>query len=252
MPALSAADILHVWEVGRGQSLVDRALTVLERAWPERGREALTRLPLGTRDRLLLEVRAAALGQVLEATACCPQCGEVVEFRLGAEALLEGAEAAGDGRPERGAERTLAAGGYTLRYRLLDSTDLLAAATLADAASARVALVERCVLEARREGRGGERIAAADLPEEVVGALAERLVAGDPQIETLIDLTCPACQGQWRSELDLASFVWEELRGQALHLLDDVDTLARAYGWSEGEILSLGAERRRAYVERVL
>lgn len=249
MPALSAADILRVWEVGREQSVVDRALTVLERAWPDRGREALARLPLGARDRLLLEARGAALGPALEATAECPSCGETVEFGLGVDALLggEGPQAATE--PGAAAERVVTADGYRVRYRLLDSTDLLAAGSGTDLEAARLALVERCVVEARR---AGEAVAPTELPATVIAALADRLARDDPQVETLIDLTCPACGAAWRTELDLARFVWEELRGQALHLLDDVDALAQAYGWSEAEILALGAERRRAYVERVI
>jgi hypothetical protein len=100
--------------------------------------------------------------------------------------------------------------------------------------------------------QGDVDIAPGDLPEEVVDAVAARLAAADAHLETLLDLTCPACGEAWRTELDPATFVWEELRAHALALLDEVDVLARAYGWSEAEILALGAERRRLYVERAL
>jgi predicted RNA-binding Zn-ribbon protein involved in translation (DUF1610 family) len=243
MQALGAADVLHVWEVGRRQVAAERALTLLARACPERGRDELLGLPLGDRDRLLLEARAAALGPTLEATASCPACGEVVELRLEIETLLAGGGVAADD------EATLTAGEHELRFRRLDSADLLAAASCRDSEAARALLVERCVVAARRDGRD---VAPRDLPPAAVAAVAERLAAVDAQVETLLDLTCPACGDAWRTELDPATFVWEELRARALALLDDVDVLARAYGWSEGEILALGAERRRLYVERAL
>lgn len=245
MRALAAADVLEVWETGRGQLPAERALTLLARACPERGRDALARLPLGHRDRLLLETRAAALGPTLEATAACPACGETVELRLPVGDLLaaEAGDAAGGGAEE------LAVAGHELRFRPLDSADLLAAAACCDADAARSLLVERCVLAARRDGAD---VPPAELPPEAVAALAARLTAIDPCLETLLDLTCPTCGDGWRAELDLEGFVWQEVRARAAQLFDEVDILARAYGWSEGEILALGAERRRAYIERVL
>jgi hypothetical protein len=255
MHALSAADILHVWEVGRGQSHVERAVTLLERAYPETDRAALVHLSLGARDRLLLEVRAGVLGEALEVTTVCPACDERLEFRLAIGDLLGGESISGvaqTGDPCSARESTefeMAVAGYELRFRLLDSADLLAAAACPDAEAARSALVARCLLAALRSG---DEVAVADLPPEVVAALAERLAEGDAQIETMIDITCPVCAGTCRAELDLAGFIWEEIRGQAQRLLEDVDALARAYGWSEAEILALGTERRRLYLERVL
>ena len=250
MHALSAADILDVWEVGRAQPPVARALTLLERAYPESTRHSLAQLPLGTRDRLLLEVRGETIGRALEAMAGCPSCGEMLEFGLAIEDLL--ADNAGDpppGEEESSREHEAAVAGYELRFRLLNSTDLLAVAACPDLEAARAALVERCVLGARRDAA---EVAAADLPQEVVAALAERLADSDPQAETLIDLSCPACGDAWRTELDLSGFVWEEIQVRALSLFDEVDILARAYGWSEAEILALDAVRRHVYMERVI
>jgi hypothetical protein len=48
------------------------------------------------------------------------------------------------------------------------------------------------------------------------------------------------------------SFVWAELEAQAHRLLHEIDVLARAYGWSEPEVLALGERRRAAYVSLVL
>ena len=53
---------------------------------------------------------------------------------------------------------------------------------------------------------------------------------------------------QFVADLDLASFVWAEVRARAQRLLRDVDVLARAYGWTEPEVLELTDRRREAYL----
>ena len=70
----------------------------------------------------------------------------------------------------------------------------------------------------------------------------------DPLAEVLVDVVCPAVATQFVADLDVASFVWAEVRARAQRLLRDVDVLARAYGWTEAEVLELGDRRREAYL----
>jgi hypothetical protein len=51
--------------------------------------------------------------------------------------------------------------------------------------------------------------------------------------------------------LDPPSFLWREVEARAACLLDEIDRLARAYGWSERDILGLGDARRAAYLDRI-
>jgi hypothetical protein len=88
-------------------------------------------------------------------------------------------------------------------------------------------------------------------PRALVRALVERLGAADPGAETLLTLTCPACDHRWQTVLDVASFFWDELATRATRLLREVHTLARAYGWREAEILALPGRRRQSYLELV-
>jgi hypothetical protein len=73
----------------------------------------------------------------------------------------------------------------------------------------------------------------------------------DPQAETLIDFTCPACSHCWSRIFDIGSFIWTEITLAAKRLLRTVHTLARAYGWREADILALTDVRRTFYVEMV-
>src|SRR5437016_5415930 len=92
MQRLSAAKILEVWEAGRQQHELDRALTMLAAASPGESREKLAGLTIGERDARLLQLRALLLGASANGFAECPQCHERLEFELDTASLaaLEG------------------------------------------------------------------------------------------------------------------------------------------------------------------
>jgi hypothetical protein len=69
--------------------------------------------------------------------------------------------------------------------------------------------------------------------------------------EIALTLTCPACDARQVVHLDIAGFLWAEVRHAAQRLLDEVHELGWAYGWSEGAILTMSASRRQAYLDRV-
>lgn len=241
MRRLDPADLLRLWEAGVALHPIDRALAVLATAEP--GADA-ARLPLGTRDALLLEARALTLGDRLDATEACPECGERVELALSCRQLVAGAERA----PERW---TVEHGDLRLTVRPLDSTDAAAAVAVAaegDARAAAATLLARAVVSAERSG---EPVAVEGLPGETVEAVTASAAEHDGGAELVVDLACPACAASWQRVLDVAGFVWAELAARAERLLEDVHRLARTYGWSEAEVLSLGDARRAAYLAMV-
>jgi hypothetical protein len=240
MLPFKAEDFLLVREAAGGQHAVDRTVTLLARAFPGESVETLRRLPLGRRNARLLALRERLFGPSLEAYAECPHCGEKLEFALDADAFRPPAHETAS------AELDLDVGGYRIRFRLLDSNDLQAAAGCADVSDARAVLVQRCVLDARR---GDDAINAGALPPDIVERLAERLEEGDPQAETLLDSRCLACNREWQIAFDIASFLQEEIHLEARRLLREVHALARGYGWREADILAMSTRRRRDYLE---
>jgi hypothetical protein len=170
----------------------------------------------------------------------CPRCSERLEFEVAVADLRVAAPEAQE------AERELLAGNLTLHFRLLDSRDLIAALDCPDAAAAHRTLVQRCVLRANRDELS---VDYSELPTEVVTELAGRMAEWDPQAEILLDLRCLECGHDWRTLFDIAVFFWEELAARARRLLDEVHSLARTYGWSEVDILSMSARRRQHYLE---
>jgi hypothetical protein len=240
MRPLSARGILRVWELGETQHPLDRALILLAAACPEQSWDELAALSIGERDVLLLALREQTMGLTLNGFSECPRCEERLEFDTATDNLrvaeLDSQQKA----------RELATDGLVLRFRLPDSRDLAAVLGCRDAEAARSVLVQRCVLHASRDGAP---VDCGQLPADVFDKLARRMAECDPQAEVLLDLRCPTCGHGWQALFDIATFFWAELAALARRVLSEVHTLARAYGWSEADILQMSGRRRRFYLE---
>ena len=233
MQSLSAAQILALWETGRPQHALDRALTILLAATPDASRAALADLPIGERDARLFELRALVFGARAEGFAECPRCAERVEFPLDTATLEERAPSPPSYASTYYETQT---NGTTIRFRLPTSRDLAQAVAAPDHEDALRLLVQRCSEQ-------------EDLPNEFIEVLSRAMLEAYPQAEIILRLTCPACGHEWDLLFDIAEFFWREISAQAQRLLREIDTLARAYGWTEREILSLPAQRRQTYLE---
>jgi hypothetical protein len=237
MQSLSPEKILAVWEAGRQQHELDRALTLLAAASPGRSREDLAELSIGERDARLLRLRTLLLEGGANGFAECPQCAERVEFPVDTAALA---------LPKEVAEKPheIETNGTRLRFRLPNSRDLAEVVASSDARQGLRRLVERCIIETSPPNE-------QPLSSEVLEALSRAMLDADPQAEISLVLACPACTHEWALLFDIAEFFWTELSARAQRLLREIDLLARAYGWTEREILDLPARRRQTYLELV-
>ncbi|MBW8874441.1 MAG: phage baseplate protein [Acidobacteria bacterium] len=244
MRALSARDLLLVWEQAERQRPQERALALLAAGWPEPAPAAaeLAALSVGRRDARLLALYRQTFGPALDLVAECPACREPLELALDLDALGVDAEVAA-AEPEPVEIRE---GGLRLVARPPTAADLNAAAACAGVAAARRLLAARCVLAAERDG---EPLPPGALSDEEIDLLSRRLAASDPQAEVLLDLSCPACGHAWQALLDAAGCLWHEVDAAARRLLREVHVLARGYGWREADVLALSARRRRTYLE---
>jgi hypothetical protein len=248
MRALSASELLEVWERGSAQVPVERALTLLGAACDDQTPQALARLSIGRRDALLFTLRERTFGPHLNGLADCPGCGAVLETHLNASDLR--VEPKGGPRADLGeaAETlTLAVAGCEVSFRLPHSLDLLAVADggRTNDASARTLLIERCLVAAERDG---ERLDAGRLPPPVIEAMTRRMAEADPQAEVQFALACPECGAHWHSLFDIESFFWAEINAWAHRTVGEVHVLASAYGWHEADILNMSAWRRQCYL----
>jgi hypothetical protein len=219
-----------------------RALSLLNEEILSGSGQTPVQLSVGERDALLLSLRQSLFGSHLHSMAECPQCATAVEFTLDADGLRVPLSTDTQSR------FTLVQEDISLRYRQVTCADLLALAQYTDSDVARRQLVARCVIEARR---GDDVLAPSELPEAVITALSEQLAAHDAQADITLDLTCPECEADWQAPFDIASFVWTEISVRARQLLNEVHTLAWAYGWSEAEILAMSETRRHYYIGQV-
>jgi hypothetical protein len=233
MRKLSLAQILFAWEDGQCHP-IDWALRVLFLADPDRSWEELADMPMGRRDKHLLELRELLFGPRLDIFAECPRCAERLEFAF-------------DSRQARALQEDLPPGPYdlewngvSLRFRLPTSRDL-AAVVNSGPLRARQVLLQRCLLDGPTE-----------LAPEAQAVLAARMSQFDPLADIQFALQCPACNNAWSLALDVPSYLYKEIASLARRLLREVHLLAKAYGWSEDEILALSPTRRRAYLEMVL
>lgn len=237
------ARALDAWERGAAASPARRALLLLSLALPAERAGALADLPVGARDAHLFRLRRALFGGRMACGAACPRCGEPLEFGLGVDEVLSGAAP-----PEPGATFPVSRDGWELEVRLPTTRDLLLLAEGPPPADPARALFARCVVRARR---GDEEADVSALPDTLREVAEARMGEADAASQVLLSLACPACGHAWEAPFDVAAFLWSELDAWARRLTAEVHALASRYGWSERQVLSLGARRRRRYLELV-
>jgi len=229
MQALSDPQLLEVWERGHRRSAVARAVLLAAQCPGIADRDARA-LCIGERDTAILQVRRATFGTQLQGSLQCPNCAQPLEFDFDCSALPEDVIS-----PER-TEFTA----HDMRFRLPNSHDLMAVAQTDTAEDAAQALLRRCCLE---------ESATIDCSEALVAEVEGQISAADAASDIRFGFTCTSCAHAWEERLDIAAWCWDEVELRAQRLLSEVHRLAWAYGWSEAQILSLGAARRRAYLE---
>jgi len=202
--------------------------------------ESAAALPIGERDRRLWTLREAIFGKNVEALTQCPACGERMEFEFSVEDVRVGPA---DAQPRH----DINVADWTIGFRLPVSVDLDAVA-MCEPSRALDKLADRCILSVEKSG---VEQPSSSLPDKVLDAVQEAMSQIDPQAEVTFQLTCAVCSHRWRSMFDIVQFLWSELAALSRRLVREVDVMARAYGWSESDILSLSPARRKIYLDLI-
>lgn len=232
MDALIESQILALWEAGRDSHPIDRGLRALAMAMPGAAVQELAARPVGWRTLALLRLRRDSFGQRLAACADCPACGSAMEFDVDLAALL-GAMAEPPESPVFEA--------HGASWRLPSSRDQALAAHAADSAEALAILLRAC-----RQGVADDAV----LPQgAALDDIEARMEALDPAANIELSLRCVDCAHRWTVALDADACLWEDISARARALMLDVHRLARAYGWTEPQVLALGPGRRAAYLD---
>ncbi len=234
---LDADALLALWErtLGQGASARDDALL---QALPD------TEVPrtLGERNARLLGLHAQWFGRELELLSHCPACGTVAQFSADCGALAAQRPAGDASLPSH----RLQIDGHAIEFRLPDPADVAAASAAPNDEAFAGELLASCVLACMRDGVA---VSPKNLPSPVLAALSQRMEALDPAASVSFALECPQCGAQWDARLDAGQPLRQKLQAAAERVLLDVDGLARAYGWTEAEVLRLTPARRAAYLQ---
>jgi hypothetical protein len=220
-------EVLDLWERGVGLDRWRRDDALLADHAP-RG--------LGARNAALLALRNSLFDRVWPLKSSCPACETDCAFEVDSVVLAECLRLPGE--PSMSFEWD----GRSLTARAPTIDDLTAISRATDPAGAARALLARCI--------GGDLDLAA-VDDAAIDELGQRLERLDPGALVSFQLDCPACRHEWPAVLDVGEALWLELQRSAERTLADVDTLARAYGWTEAEVMELSPTRRAAYLQLV-
>lgn len=197
----------------------------------EPGEDIIRKLLVGDRDFLMLKLRAATLGERIQAVLPCAACQQPMDIDFALPQVPV------EVRPQSAAAYSLELNGRTVCFRLPSGEDQEAVLGM-DASEGASELLRRCLVE-----DGG-----AALDEVEQAAVSEEMERLAPRVELELDLTCPECGHTFVAPFDTTAFFLEEMKVGHESLLREVHTLAFHYHWSEREILDLRRDRRRAYL----
>src|SRR5205809_593221 len=165
---LADGRLVDAWEAAAERSAIERAPAILAAALDPDDLAQVDGWPVGRSDAALLDLHSALFGGRIAGVTACPACLEDLELDFAVENIRA---PHGDGTERLEAETE---SGHGVVFRLPTVSDL---AYLGRRATRR-SLAESCVVEAFVDG---EPIAAAALPESVVGAIDALMAARDPQ-----------------------------------------------------------------------
>jgi hypothetical protein len=217
-----------LWERGVGLSRWARDDALLE---------AIGTRPdgLGARNAALLSLRSTLFDRAWPLLSRCPECGTDCEFETDSARLADSLQALAVAE-----EAAVEINGEQILLRAPTASDLRAISTLEDRDSAARSLLALCV----SPPRGAESFDANALTE-----LGTHLETLDPGATVSFALLCPACRHSWPAAVDVGEALWGELQRAAEKIFVDIDVLARAYGWTEADVLGMSAIRRAAYLQ---
>jgi hypothetical protein len=240
MRALTGELLLTAWDQGAGKSALARGLLLLSLALPEADRQQLAQLSIADRNLRLLRLRELTFGPVLQGFGVCSQCSAQLEFAVPAGELIEHVQQQICETPVTWSEN-----GKQHQLRAVTSADLLATLDAPSEKDGEERLLARCLsvssgsveAEASTESPG-------DRP-----TILEKFNQLNAAAELNCAVTCAVCSSPQTLDLDIAQFLWLEVRSAAKRLLAEIHELAWAYGWSERSLLRMSPARRHAYME---
>jgi T4 bacteriophage base plate protein len=244
MKPLSAFELLTAWEEGLDQPLLEKTMRLLGKACSVTDHNDIGLLSIGERDARLLQLREWLFGYRLMNMTHCPKCKETVEWETTTEKLHL------QKLPATLAVRSfmLEKNDYSINFRLPNTHDITHAMANPVYRADQKKLLSDCIVGINKKGK---KYKEKKLPDEVLDALSRRMEEEDPQADIRMNIQCPACSHEWEARFDIVSFLWAEINNWAQRMMQEVYLLARSFGWSEKDILSMSTRRRQLYLQMI-
>jgi hypothetical protein len=229
-----AALLLAAWEDAGAVPAAAVGAVLLHHAGMVGDLDTCLDLPLATTSALVARVYAESFGDTVECVLTCGSCAEPLEVTLPLDAFSDLPDGPGT------ATVTPPQTGRALVVRCPTTRDLLAVAAVSDPAAA---LLARCLTDA-----DGTAVDPGSLDPDTVQAVdaAAEDLAGAAAV--LVRSTCPNCGFEVSADVDVSGLLWQRVSDEVPAVLAEVAELASAFGWSETDILAMGAPRRGAYL----
>jgi endogenous inhibitor of DNA gyrase (YacG/DUF329 family) len=201
-------------------------------------------MSIGERDARLLKFREWIFGSRLINVSQCPHCATPIEWETDIKDIrLQ------EVLPEVSAKTLqLETDGFNIDFRLPNSFDIMEVFSNPALAADPAKFVTGCILSVRHKDKEYKPDA---LPQKIIDKIEQRMNDEDPQADIKMVLNCPDCEKQWEASFDILNYLWLEIDNWAKRLLKEVAALAKAFSWSEKDILNLSYQRRRMYLEMI-
>ncbi|MEU7603594.1 hypothetical protein [Streptomyces sp. NPDC041003] len=228
--------LLRAWEQAASAPEAARSAVFVHLAGLSPDLDAALDLDVGACASLAALAHTIAFGCEVAGVVACQACGELMDTQIRLPPAEELAVV-----PAARAHGALVG---DLTVRPPTTRHLIAAAAVPD--RARTVLLSCCVR--RSDGAPFDPSSLTAEEEAWLDAAAERLTG---EALLMLRMQCPACDRLVRAALDPGAVLWDQIDVAALQLMEDVAALARAFGWSEADVLAMPASRRAAYLARV-
>jgi hypothetical protein len=235
--------LLEAWDRASAAGEAGRVSALLSAACPGTSPAQWDAVGIPEVNLQLVRLRQISFGASLTGYLPCSECGAQLEFAIDVPQIIQ--------RLETMAEDATAdwtSGNDRFSMRALNHLDLVAVSTQAGPEDARRLLLERCT-QVNGCPASDESVSAALHASETVAL--ETFTRLHQAAEITCRVQCVACSHSEETDLDMARFLWAEVRHHAGQLLREIHELASAYGWSEEAVLNLPAHRRERYLEMI-
>lgn len=228
--------ILDVWDhcVGKNQTIKGASLASL--AFHDAHTSNIENWSIEKRDVALFHVRKSLFGNHFNNITNCPHCNQRVEWELDFQQLgIPSLESVPDN-----VEIPINTPDYHLRVRLPLSNDLFG--------KDEFEIIKNCILNFKEYQ--GEAIDKT-IPKIIINQINYEFDKVCKASNITYLLSCAECSHEWQVFFDIVSYLWQEIDQWAKTFLDQIYMLAKAFGWSERDIINMSENRRHHYLNLI-